>query len=78
MPLFRVEFERDYTIREGFERTIEAATAEEARELAVELASHCDGDCPDDIMETGEGGAEGFEVMRIKPTAINPGSEDPA
>jgi len=58
MPNFKFSFARDYTIREGFERVIEADTLEKAQEIANRLAEEFNHDCPDDCSESdgGEGG----------------------
>lgn len=63
MPNFKFSFERDYTIREGFDRVIEAETLEEAQAIADRLASEFNMDCPDDCSESDGGEATDFEAV---------------
>lgn len=56
MPKFRMRFEREYTITEGFERIIDAPSLAEAEAAAANLCSAFDQDCPDDCTESGAGG----------------------
>jgi len=63
MPKFKFSFERDYTIREGFDRVIEADTLEEAQAIADVLANDFNMDCPDDCSESDGGSASDFEAV---------------
>jgi hypothetical protein len=56
MAKFKFRFERDYTVREGFERIIVANTLAEAEAAASNLAQEFNHDCPDDCTESGQGG----------------------
>lgn len=62
MPVFQVTIERNYTVREGFSRFIEAASPEEAEEAAARLAGNADDDVPDDCTELGGGDSGEFRV----------------
>lgn len=62
MPKFKFSFARDYTIREGFDRIIEAPSLAEAEAAAANLAVEYNRGCPDDCSESGGGGATDFET----------------
>lgn len=76
MPIYRIRFSRDYTIREGFDRYVEAANREEAAEIADGFAAFCDSDCPDDCSEIGGGEAGEFEVDSVALVATKPQGEE--
>lgn len=65
MPKFKFSFERDYTIREGFNRVIEADTLEQAQATAHNLAVMFNDDCPDDCSESDGGAASDFEAVNV-------------
>lgn len=75
MPVFKVRIERDYVVTEDFTRYIAADDIDVARDLAAELALASDMDCPDDVSETGGGGAGDFCVMDLAAAEPNPGEE---
>lgn len=58
MPKFKFQFRRTYTITEGFDREIEAETAEEAQLLADAVAVEANSDSPDDVCEDERGFTE--------------------
>lgn len=62
MPKYKFHFARDYTIREGFYRVIDAPSFAEANAAAHNLAREFNNDCPDDCSETGGEGATSFDV----------------
>lgn len=65
MPKYKFQFARDYTVREGFDRIIEAPSLAEAEAAAVNLATEFNNDCPDDCSEYEGGGAGGFDADLI-------------
>lgn len=60
MPKFKYQFSREYTIREGFDRIIDAPSFAEAEAAAANLAVGFNHDCPDDCSEIGDEGAGAF------------------
>jgi len=66
MPKFKLMFRREWVEYDTFEREIEAATIEEANEIADEMAADPNSDCPDDVVTTKDGHANEWECYDIE------------
>jgi len=74
MPRYKIQFARDVTGRDYVERVIEARDADHARELADQMASEFNSNCPDDTT-TYAGDCEDWEATDLGETD-EPLSED--
>ena len=67
MPRFKVQFARDVTERDYVYRVIEADSEQAAAEQAERMASHFNGNCPDDTI-TYAGDCADWEVCDFETT----------
>jgi hypothetical protein len=62
---------REVTITEGFSRTYEAASFEEAEAMAEQEAEEANMDCPDDCTEEGSGGFDSTSFAVTSSAALD-------